>query len=114
MKLEPLPKMKHQLSKQAKSNGLKQQDNTFSSGYIEGIKSSFDMFTQLIQQYKRYKDDVKLLMKEQKPLWKSWVSYYEKTNNISQNDYLQQYNTWLFNYIFQESGDENTMGLLML
>jgi len=114
MKLEPLSQKKHQLSKKAKKNESLSEDESFSTGYIEGIKSSFDMFTQLIDQYKRYKNDVKLLMKEQKPLWKSWVSYYEKNNNISQNDYLQQYNSWLFNYIFQEKTDENTLSFLSL
>jgi hypothetical protein len=114
MKLEPLPQKKQQLSKQAKNNESKKQDEAFSSGYIEGIKSSFDTFTQLIHQYKRYKDDVKLLMEEQKPLWKSWVSYYENKNNISQNDYLQQYNSWLFNYIFQECSEESTLSVLSL
>ena len=103
MKLEPLPQKKQQLSKQASKKVQKQQDDSFSSGYIEGVKSSFETFSHLIHQYKRYKDDVKLLMEEQKPLWKSWVSYYEKKKNISQNDYLKQYNTWLFEYIGQEN-----------
>jgi hypothetical protein len=114
MKLEPLPKKKQHLSKQALKKVQKQQDDSFSSGYIEGVKSSFESFSHLIHQYKRYKDDVKLLMEEQKPLWKSWVSYYEKKKNISQNDYIKQYNTWLFEYIFQETKEENTLSVLHL
>ena len=99
MKLEPLPEKKLKLTKKA-SKKAKKENEDFENGYTTGIDNSFQVFSQLIHQYKRYKDDVKLLMNEQKQLWKAWVSLYEEQNNISQSEYLDMYNSWLFNYIF--------------
>ncbi|MFO8078323.1 MAG: hypothetical protein R6U21_06760 [Thermoplasmatota archaeon] len=114
MKLEPLPEKKLELTKHASKKAKTHKDNTFKTGYKTGVDNSFEAFSQLIQMYKRYKDDVKLLMNEQKPLWKSWVSFYEDQNNIAQSEYLSIYNKWLFDYIFQEAREERAQSILQL
>ena len=114
MKLEPLPEKKLELTKDASKKSKTNKENTFTTGYKTGVSNSFEAFSQLIQQYKRYKDNVKLLMNEQKPLWKSWVSFYEDQNNIAQSEYLDIYNKWLFDYIFQEAREENAQSIFQL
>ncbi len=114
MKLEPLQEKKHKLTRQASKKSKKTNDETFVSGYTTGVNNAFETFSQLIHLYKRYKGDVKRLMDEQKPLWKSWVSFYEQQNNIAQSEYITVYNEWLFDHIFQEVKEENAHSILQL
>jgi hypothetical protein len=32
-------------------------------------------------------------------VWKNWVSFYEE-KKIKQDEYMQRYNNWLFDYVF--------------
>ena len=96
-KLEPLSvKKKHLFKNKVKQNSSKEE---FSKGFDQGIADAFQEVFNSVNLFKRYEDDVKLLMEEQKPVWKYWVSYYEK-KKINQDDYLKQYNTWLFDFVF--------------
>ena len=73
MKYEPLKDKKQQLKKDKKCT-----DNPeFNTGFEKGVDHSFDLFATFIELYKKYKDDVKLLMKEQNIVWSNWVKYYE-------------------------------------
>jgi hypothetical protein len=101
-KLESLNRIKYNLEKQITKYSKQNKDNSFDDGYQKGMQLSFETFTSLLNQYIKYKDNVKLLMKEQNETWKKWVSYYEKQNNISKSDYNQRFNTWLFDYIFNK------------
>lgn len=107
MKLEPLQQKRHQIEKQVQSLSKVSKNNSFDEGYHQGIERSFDTFVSLINQYKRYKDEVKLLMEEQKPLWKEWVQYYDKQGEIPQAEYLVRYNSWLFDYLFRQRHNEH-------
>jgi len=108
MKYEPLKNKKQKMKNDILS--LKKQNNTnkndFSSGFEKGVDNSFDLFASFIELYKRYKDDVKLLMNEQKNIWSKWVRYYESKSNVNTSNYLENYNNWLFDYIFSDiNGD---------
>jgi hypothetical protein len=78
----------------------------FILGFKQGIKTSFSIFEEFLNIYIRYHNNVKLLLKEQKNVWRKWIEFYEKSSNISATNYLQKYNNWLFSYLF--SFDENT------
>ena len=107
MKLESLQQKKQQIEKQAPSFSKESKNDSFNEGFQKGVEASFNTFITLVDQYKRYKDEVKLLMDEQKPLWKEWVQYYEKRSDIPQSEYLVRYNTWLFDYLFYQRHQES-------
>lgn len=110
-KLEPLSVKKKNLSKsKVKQNSSK---DDFNSGFDQGISKAFHEFQNSVDLFKRYEGDVKLLMVEQKSVWKHWVSYYEK-KKIKQDEYLKQYNDWLFNYVFIKGKKKQEESLLNL
>ena len=104
MKCEPLrnkqQKMKNDILA-SKDDGNKDR-NEFYSGYEKGVDDSYEAFASFVDVYKRYKNDLKLLMNEQKQVWEQWVHYYETQTNITKSDYLSRYNDWLFEYIFYD------------
>lgn len=110
MKLEPLQEKRQQLEKQALSFSKNGKADQFDVGFQKGIETSFETFTMLIEQYIRYKNEVKLLMEEQKPLWKEWIQYYEKQSDIPQSEYITRYNTWLFDYLFHQKHSKYVVG----
>ena len=95
---------------------LKNKDNSddynFCSGFEKGVNESFEAFSTSIDTYKRYKNDVKLLMKEQQKIWSKWIKYYNSKKNINNDNFLDKYNDWLFSYIFSGIDNENSSGLL--
>ncbi len=95
-KLEPLSVKEEQLENK-KSKPSSKED--YHKGYDKGVTEAFKEVQQSVVLFKRYENDVKLLMKEQKPVWKNWVSFYEE-KKIKQNEYMQRYNNWLFDYVF--------------
>lgn len=94
------------LSKKKELNDIINNSNKYkiNEKYFEGIKKgifdSFELFNSTIEFYKKYKDNVKLLMNEQKKIWVEWVNYYNGQNGIDKKDYKNRYNKWLFDYIF--------------
>jgi hypothetical protein len=73
---------------------------TYQEGMKRGIIDSFDSFSDLITQYFKYQNNVKLLMSNEKNIWQKWVNFYEKQSKISKSDYIREYNTWLFEFLF--------------
>jgi len=102
MTLESLDEIKTELTKKT-STLSKNEEDTFTKGYMTGIEQSFFSFSSLVKKFQKYQNDVKLLMKEEKKIWKKWVSYYEQNSDISKDDYIEKYNTWLFDYLFLEN-----------
>ena len=78
------------------------EENNFYSGFEKGVDESFDLFASVVDLYKRYKDDVKLLMKDQRNVWLEWVNYYDSQSDIDASTYLDRYNHWLFDYAFSD------------
>lgn len=113
MKLEPLKNKKHQI-KQGNKQQSQMKDSTFYSGFQKGVETSFEIFESLLTLYKRYRNNVKLLMEEQQEVWKTWVAFYEKQSDITQETFLDRYNEWLFDYTFEGNSKENTESLLKL
>ena len=116
MKYEPLKdkkeNMKKNIGKSADSNN--QNDKNFYLGFERGISDSFDIFASVIEAYRRYKDDVKLLMKEQQKVWSEWVDYYDNKSDINNLNYLDRYNNWLFDYTFFDVDGKKSYGLFKL
>ena len=116
MKYEPVKdkkrKMKKNIRKSAGSNVL--DDDNFYLGFEKGVSDSFDLFASAVEEYKRYKDNVKLLMKEQQKVWLEWVSYYDSKSDIDNSNYLDRYNNWLFDYAFSDIDEEKSDGLFKL
>lgn len=115
MKYEPLKEKKQKLKKNGISS--KKQNSTdindFRQGFEKGIDDSFDLFASFINLYKKYKNDVKLLMNEQKDVWSKWVKYYEVQSNVDNSNFINKYNEWLFDYIFSNINEESD-GFLQL
>ena len=104
MKCEPLRNKKQKMKKDilaSKDSSIK-DGNELYVGYEKGVDDSFDAFASFIDLYKRYKNDLKLLMNEQKHVWSKWVQYYETQKDINTANYLNRYNDWLFDYIFND------------
>lgn len=99
MSLKSLNERKDDLVKQVKKKKSEKKE-AFEDGLKEGIDESFHSFSDLIEQYLTYKDNVKKLMTDEKSVWKKWVKYYENQSDISKSDYIDIYNTWLFDYLF--------------
>ena len=110
MALEPLSELKICLEK--KSNSLsKNEENSFSQGYKTGVEQSFFSFSKLVKKFEKYQNNVSLLMKEEKTIWKKWVSYYEQSPDISKHDYINKYNDWLFSFLFKENEEQSFTSL---
>ena len=99
MKIEPLVKAREKLKNNIREN------KDFKKGFTNGVDSSFEVFKKYVDGYNRYYDDIKLLLKEEKNIWKKWVNFYEKQNNINKENLLKIYNKWLFNYFFKFSSE---------
>ena len=50
--------------------------------------------------YKQYRNDITLLMKEQKKVWDRWIVYYNSLQNVSKSNVNSKFNQWLFDYCF--------------
>ncbi|MEF8848978.1 MAG: hypothetical protein V5A68_07595 [Candidatus Thermoplasmatota archaeon] len=98
MNLKALKDKKKNIKKEIQEK----ETGSYSKGFQAGIEKSFQIFEFYIKQYKRYKNNVKLLMKEEKKLWKKWVNYYEKHSNIKTEEYENRYNEWLFENLFSD------------
>ena len=107
MKCEPLRNKKQKMKKDILA--LTEHNNTerkdFFVGYEKGVDDSFNEFATFFNVYKRYKNDLKLLMTEQKHIWSQWVQYYETQKDINTSNYLSRYNDWLFDYIFYDANN---------
>ena len=101
-RLQTLNSLKYDLEKKMINKSKENNNNSFDDGVQKALQLSFENFTTLINQYLKYKDDIKLLMKEKNEAWKKWISYYENQNNISKSDFIERYNNWLFDYIFNK------------
>ena len=99
MTLKALNERKEELIQQVQKN-KKIEKETYESGMKTGIDESFHSFSNLISQYLKYQNNVKLLMSKEKIIWKKWVQYYEQQSDITKSDYINIYNTWLFEYLF--------------
>jgi len=104
MKFEPIRNKKDKLKKDIlKTNDKKINDKSeFYNGYKEGIDNSFALFASFIDLFNRYKNNVKLLMNEQNEVWKKFVKFYESQTNIDKSNYLSKYNSWLFEFLFDD------------
>jgi hypothetical protein len=109
-KLEPLSVKEQHICKKNKQSSSK---DDFNKGFKKGVTEAFEEVENSISLFKRYESDVKLLMKEQKPVWKHWVSYYED-QKIDQADYLKRYNHWLFDFVFSQGKRKKEETLLNL
>jgi hypothetical protein len=110
MKYDDLIKKKKMLNTIVKNNN----DENYKRGLKEGIEKSLDLFNSTIDFYLRYKDNVKILMKEQNKLWNNWIKYYNDQNNIDISNYISTYNKWLFENIFQNIKPDEKRKLLEL
>lgn len=108
MLCEPLKNKKQKMMKEVISSVDKKinEKSEFYLGFKKGVEDSFDVFTSYVDLFKRYKDNVKLLMNEQKDVWLKFVKYYETQSDTNTTNYLSKYNNWLFNYIFQNIDNE--------
>lgn len=99
MALKSLKERKEDLIQQVQKQKILEK-NTYTDGMKKGISVSFSSFSDLVTTYIKYQNNVKLLMNDEKQIWKKWVDYYEQQNNISKSDYMSNYNVWLFDYLF--------------
>ncbi|UCB59155.1 MAG: hypothetical protein JSV67_02325, partial [Thermoplasmatales archaeon] len=86
----------------------------FYLGFKKGVDDSFVIFASYVDLFKRYKNNVKLLMNEQKEVWLKFVQYYETQSDMNTLNYLSKYNNWLFNYIFNDVSDMDFDNFLSL
>jgi len=116
MKCEPLKDKKQKMMK----NVLTSTDNNindkseFYLGFKKGVNDSFNTFASFIDLFKKYKNNVKLLMNEQKDVWLKFVQYYEIQSDINTSNYLNIYNNWLFEYIFYDINNMSPNDFLRL
>ena len=113
---EPLKEKKLKIEKnlQKLKNKNDSDDTKYYSGFEKGVNESFEAFATSIDAYKRYKNDVKLLMKEQQKIWSKWIKYYNSKNNINNDNFLDKYNDWLFSFIFSGIDKESSTSFLEL
>lgn len=116
MKFESLKNKKEKIIKDAlKSNNKNINDkNEFILGFNKGVDDSFNAFASLVDYFKKYKNNVKLLMTEQKDVWLEFVQYYENQSDNNPSNYLSKYNNWLFDYVFHNINDANPDDFLSL
>lgn len=111
MKFEPLCKKEFEVLEHPNKFLDKLNDNKdYILGFKQGIKTSFSIFQDFLDLYIRYHNNVKLLLKEQKHVWKKWVEFYEKSSDIAVSNYTQKYNNWLFSFIFSFDVDTSING----
>jgi hypothetical protein len=116
MKYEPLKDIKQKIKNNV-NGSIDSNDNNnknYNQGFEKGVSDSFDIFASTIEAYKRYKDNVKLLMNEQQKVWKKWVKYYNGKSDIDNSNYINRYNNWLFDYTFSDINNEKSEGLFEL
>jgi hypothetical protein len=104
MKCEPLKNVKQKMMKDvltSTSNNINDKSE-FYLGFQKGVDDSFNVFVSFVDLFKRYKNNVKLLMNEQKEVWLKFVQYYETQSDTNVSNYLKRYNNWLFDYIFYD------------
>jgi hypothetical protein len=111
MKYEPLKDKKQKMKKEIHTSKDYKDRNEFSLGFEKGVDDSFNVFASYVDLFKRYKNNVKLLMDEQKDAWLKFVQYYESQKDINKSNYLSKYNNWLFDYIFCDN-DTNSSDFL--
>jgi len=99
MTLKSLKERKEDLIQQVQKQ-KQSEKNSYEEGMTKGISESFHSFSDLVTTYLKYQNNVKLLMSEEKQIWKKWIQYYEQQSNISKSDYIPSYNIWLFDYLF--------------
>ncbi|MDH7507659.1 MAG: hypothetical protein QHH15_07765 [Candidatus Thermoplasmatota archaeon] len=108
MLYEPLKNKKQKiLNDFSMVNNKIDKESDFYLGFKKGVDESFKVFSTYIDFFKRYKNNVKLLMNEQRDVWLKFVKYYETLSDTNSLNYLNKYNNWLFNYIFCDIIDEN-------
>lgn len=102
MKCEPLKEKKQKMMNDLLKSADKKIDDKseYYFGFKKGVDDSFDVFASSVDLYNKYKNNVKLLMNEQKEVWLKFVKYYDSQSDKSKSNYLSKYNNWLFNYIF--------------
>ena len=110
MIFEPLRDRKQKMEKNIKKtiNNEDQDEKNYYNGFNKGISDSFEVFDSTIEAYKRYKDNVKLLMKEQQKVWSKWISYYNGKSDINNSNFIEKYNSWLFDYVFSDINNEKS------
>jgi len=104
MKCEPLKNKKEKIIKDILTSTDKniKNESEFYLGYKKGVDDSFNVFNSYVDLFKRYKNNVKLLMNEQKDVWLKFVQYYETQSDKNTSNYLSRYNNWLFDYFFYD------------
>jgi len=109
MLCEPLKNKKQKMIKEfiKPNNKNINVENEFFLGFKKGVDDSFNVFFSYVELFKKYKNNVKLLMNEQKDVWLKFVQYYESQSNNDATNYLNRYNNWLFNYIFYDLDNES-------
>ena len=113
---EPLKNKKQKMEKDIlKSTDTRINDKSeFYLGFKKGVDDSFIVFASYVDLFKRYKNNVKLLMNEQKEVWLKFIQYYEARSDFKPSDYLSIYNNWLFDYIFYDVNSMDPDGFLSL
>ena len=116
MKLEPLKDKKQKMMKEVhiSTDYNNNEKNDFNLGFNKGINESFNVFASIIDLFKKYKNNVKLLMNEQKDVWLKFINYYENQSDKNKSNYLNIYNNWLFDYIFHDINNMRTTDFFSL
>ena len=114
MKFDQLINKKKELYKIINNTSKNSNDEKYYEGLKKGILDSFNLFNSAILFYKQYKNNVKLLMKEQNNLWIKWVDYYNSQKGIDNSNYENRYNKWLFENIFSNINNDEQSDYLEL
>ena len=116
MKCEPLKDKKQKIMKDVlRSTDSKPNDeNEFYLGFKKGVDDSFNTFASFVDLFNKYKNNVKLLMNEQKDVWLKFIKYYKTQSNTNKSNYLNIYNNWLFQYIFYDVNNMSPNDFLSL
>ena len=116
MKCEPLKDKKQKMMKDVltSTDNNSNDKSDFNLGFKKGVNDSFNVFASFIDLFKKYKNNVKLLMNEQKDVWLKFVKYYETQSNTNTSNYLNRYNNWLFDYIFYDINNMSPNDFLSL
>ena len=116
MKCEPLKDKKQKMMKDvltSTDNNIN-DESEFYLGFKKGVNDSFNVFASFVDLFKKYKNNVKLLMNEQKDVWLKFVQYYETQSDTNTSNYLSRYNNWLFDYIFYDINNVSPNDFLSL
>ena len=93
---------------------LLNEQSDFNLGYKKGVDDSFEVFASFIDLFKKYKNNVKLLMNEQKEIWQKFVKFYETQKGLNTSNYLAKYNSWLFEFLFSDINNLDSDDFLSL